>query len=544
MSISSEGWSVLVVDDETVDRMQVRRTVAKAALVTRLREAETIAEAREMLREEPPSCVIADMRLPDGEGLELVEEFPRLPFVVLTGHDDMKTARRALQAGAQDYLVKGQLTSEAILRSIRYAVERKHHQLAHQALAHRNRLASLGRVAASVAHEINNPIAFVATNLAVFREQNHAYLKLSAALRELAETQPELAEVLRSHPLPHPAPEVDGLLLESITGTERIVATVRQLGAFARGPTAGGAEEAPRALSLSDVAGAALRLTEKSARARASLITALDADLPTIVGRQSRLIQAVTNLIVNAMQAVPVGRADQNEIRVTTEQSRDEVRLIVEDSGPGFTDEGLQRALDPFFTTKAQDEGTGLGLAIVYESVRLHDGEVELENRPSGGARVTLRIPKNTGLDPIESTRPPPAVAPDDDHLRILLVDDEPAIRRAYQRMLRPHEVVGESGEGALERLLGKADAAFDLILCDLMMPGVDGRALYEALEDRRPSMIPRIVFLTGGVFDDYVRKFIESIPNRVLLKPVSREQLLAAADTAIRRRQAERTKS
>ncbi|MBO6940210.1 MAG: response regulator [Deltaproteobacteria bacterium] len=525
-------WRVVIIDDELVDRKDFRRAASKTALVTCLGEAETIAEARTLLAQHTPDCVIVDMRLPDGEGLELVPEYPQLPFIVLTVHDDRETARRSLQSGAQDYLVKGQLSPEGIERSIRYAVERKAHHLMREKLAHQDRLASLGSLATSVAHEINNPIAFISANLTVLREQSSAYRAILEELESLASTVPELRDLLDRLTVPVAHDQLDRILRDCAMGTERIVSIVRQLGSYARGPEAA---ENPQEVSLTEVATWAMTLTRRTIEARARLNTELDPNLPPFVGRAGRLAQVVTNLLMNASQALETGDPNTQEVYLRTWRDGEQLCLSVEDSGSGFTSASLERAFEPFYTTKARGEGTGLGLAVARDIVRAHQGALELANRAEGGARVTLRIPQDTGL---RLTRRPPSRAstPSPGLYRILLIDDEESICRAYQRMLRPHQVVWVGPEGALSTL-ADPEVDFDLILCDLMMPGMNGVEVYERVRILRPGLLSRIVFLTGGVFTEPVRAFLDTVPNRVLSKPATKDDILEAVALNLQQR-------
>ena len=141
-----------------------------------------------------------------------------------------------------------------------------------------------------------------------------------------------------------------------------------------------------------------------------------------------------------------------------------------------------------------------------------------------------VRLPLTTAhIARQESSHPLAIEPPSDRPFRILVVDDERSIRRAYERLLRPHEVVGEDGEGALARLQG-GDTAFDLILCDLMMPGVDGIAVYGALGKIAPDLRDRLIFSTGGAFREEVHAWLERTPVTVLPKPTSRDEILAIA--------------
>ena len=531
---SGDEWQVLLVDDDSVDRQAVRRAVRSTATPIVLYEAETLLEAREVLSTAMPDCVLVDMQLPDGEGLELVGAWPNVPFIVLTGYDDLAVTRRALQSGAQDYLIKGQFDAERIERSIRYAVERKLHEATRQSLAHQDRLASLGRLAASVAHEINNPTAFVAANLIVLREHAERTKVFHHRLTVLAQEYPPLAEVLAQYAPELGPDDLEALVRESVMGVERIVNIVRQLGSFARRPDE---DEPLQDVSLTEVASWACMLIQNRIRNRATLIKELDTTLQKFVGRPGRLAQVATNLVVNAAQALPDGLPDKNMIWVRTRDEGGFVSLTVEDTGSGFSAKVKRRAFEPFFTTKPQGEGTGLGLAIASDIVRAHGGEIVLEDRVGGGARVTVRIPKVTTLTLPKKRLPSEAPESEAKPLRILLVDDEAPIRRAYRRMLKPHEVVAEEAGAALERLIEDGDTRFDLILCDLMMPGIDGMSFYEHVVDVRPELADRIVFCTGGAFEDRMRDFLESVPNRVLEKPASKDSIIETARAVLRDR-------
>lgn len=486
---------------------------------------DTLLEAGEVLKTARPSCVLVSAQLPDGDGLALIGEWPDMPFIVIGAEGGAPLARKSLEAGAQDYLEAGELAPEILVRAIRYATERKLHEQGLRRIEHEDRLSSLGRLAASVAHDVNNPASFVAANLSVLAGHVDIWESLVAALHA-RRAEPAIAELLASHELPPPG-ETTSLVQESRVGVERVVAIVRQLGSFARAPN----EQEPfRPTSLNDVVEWACLLTRSQIQPHGRLELSLAPDLPQITARPGRLAQAVTNLLVNAGHALQSSEGEgEGVVHVLTEQTEEGVRLVVEDSGPGFEPSVLRRVFEPFFTTKGQ-EGTGLGLSIANEIVRAHEGSMEVGNRPDGrGARIALALPfMSEEVAREESMRPPP-VADDDRRLRILVIDDERAIRRAYERMLRPHEVVGEDGADALERLRG-GDRAFDMILCDLMMPEVDGIAVHTAVGEMAAGLLGRFVFTTGGAFTERVQDFLERTPNPVLAKPTSRDQILAVA--------------
>jgi CheY-like chemotaxis protein len=177
------------------------------------------------------------------------------------------------------------------------------------------------------------------------------------------------------------------------------------------------------------------------------------------------------------------------------------------------------RIFDPFFTTKAAGVGTGLGLSICQRIVTGLGGEIESESEEGAGTLVRVALPIAQERDVstpriIEQQAEPARRA-----LRVLVVDDEPAICRMLERVLRPHQVVAEvSALPALERLRRRED--YDVLLCDLVMPGMSGVEFFQALRALRPELAPRIVFMTGGTSSPDLEEFLRSVDNRRVLKP------------------------
>ncbi len=243
---------------------------------------------------------------------------------------------------------------------IRDRTEERHRE---RLLQQRQRLESVGVLAAGVAHEVNNPLAFVRANLAHLEQ-------LAAQLPKLAgaggrESAPELLEM-------------GDVVAESVQGLDRIARIVEGLLRFARPPV-----EELQPVSLSHVAEHALRFAALHRGAPLRVETALAPDLPPIEGSEDRLVQVVLNLLLNARQALS-GRSD-GWIRVETSAEGESVVLRVRDNGPGVPTAIRERIFDPFFTTRGPGEGTGLGLAIAYDIVREHAGSLELEAQQAGG---------------------------------------------------------------------------------------------------------------------------------------------------------------
>lgn len=227
------------------------------------------------------------------------------------------------------------------------------------------KLATVGKLAASVMHEINNPLAFVRSNLEFLRGE-----VLAQQLPE--ETRRELEEVLD----------------ETRTGVERIRQIVSDLKGFSRMD-----EEEPGECSLADVVTDAARLAGLRLKHVAMLKVEMPEQLPEVYATRRRLAQVILNLLVNAGDALEGARVQGGEVRVTGLVEQGRVVLRVEDNGPGFPPEVLPRLFEAFFTTKEPDKGTGLGLAISRELVERFGGTLRAENRPEGGARLSLELP-------------------------------------------------------------------------------------------------------------------------------------------------------
>lgn len=347
------------------------------------------------------------------------------------------------------------------------------------------RLAAIGELAAGVAHEINNPLQFLSTNLAVMEES------VSDAHQEL--------------------------LRDAKEGVRRIASIVRALVPFSRIATGG-----PKPVDINDVVRWALRITENEIRHHAELVTKLEATA-SFLGHEEQLGQLVTNLLINAMNAIQAGSSSKNRIVVSTRSSAQTIRLEVADSGVGIPADQLEQIFEPFYTTRR--DGTGLGLALSAEIARAHAGTISVEASNLGGACFVVEFPLPE--EPVRAAKTPTEKPAPQVRARILLIDDEPGILRAYARMLsRDLDVVtAGSGRGALDRIAG--DKRFDAVVCDLMMPIMDGPAFYTQLKAVAPELVRLVVFCSGGAFTAEARAFIKDADVPVVSKSIDRNDLL-----------------
>jgi signal transduction histidine kinase len=351
------------------------------------------------------------------------------------------------------------------------------------------KLAVIGQFAAGVAHEVNNPAAVVNANL-----------------RYLLDVEADaLSDDGRS------------ALDDSLKSVQRIAAIVRQL--LDAGRLAAAAEK-PHPVDLSAVVDEAMLAASARYGKRARATNRVPAGLHALA-QDGVVVQVLSNLVVNATQAISETRRD-GRIVIDAGRDGDRVRVTVEDNGTGIDPQTLRRVFEPFFTTKPAGSGTGLGLALSRGLVGGLGGDLRLESKPGAGTRAILELP---AADAPAAAPAGATVTPLRRRLRLLVVDDEPAVRASLRRVLETRyavEVAGDVDEGlrALRR------ERFDVVLCNVGMPDGGGERLYRTLKDSAPELADRVVFLTGGAADERSGRFLQEQRRPVLYKPLDVEQL------------------
>jgi signal transduction histidine kinase len=542
--MSTRPVHILLVEGDEVDRAAVRRALRRQGtapgVTIELIEAVDLHAARLVILARELDCALVDYRLPDGTALSLIQELAqqpsrRLPIVILTGLDDEEIAIEALRHGAQDYIRKTELDGQALWRAIRYAIERVRVTELEQRLLHADRLSAIGQLAASVAHEVNNPAGYVLGNLELLDDYLQVPRAAIAAIRELAQRSsdaamaPAVAAILARHDIDHVLGECRQMISAGLLGIERIRSMVQNLRVFSR------VEQGEiEMVALPDVVRAACKLVRAEIRPRASLELRLD-PVSEIAADRGQLIQVFTNLLMNAAQAIPPGESPAHRIEVTTRAEDGALRVEIRDTGCGMSPAVRARIFEPFFTTKSREEGTGLGLPLCLDIVRQHRGDIEVQSWEGIGTRVTVILPADTGMAVSAPRWQQPAVELATRRARILIIDDELELLRAYQRLLSPYHdvVVADSGTRGMEIL--SRDDRFDVIVCDLMMPGVDGVGVYQYLEQERAPLCARLLFWSGGAFTERARTFLARYNPPCLDKPVSRATLLDAVQRIVR---------
>ncbi|RYZ08246.1 MAG: PAS domain S-box protein [Myxococcales bacterium] len=425
----------------------------------------------------------------------------RIRKLLQTGGLDERAEYRSIDERGEEHTVEISSIpieyqgSPALLAFARDVTERKRMELK---LLEADRLTALGVLSAGVAHEINNPLAYVLLNL--------EYLK-----RELPKAAGDPARI-------------EALIVrvqDACHGADRVASIVRDLRTFARGEETG-----RQPVSLEAVIEAAVNIAYPEIRLRARLERRYQT-VPAVDGNAGRLEQVFMNLLLNATQAFPTDSDEaDNLIRISLRSEGDKVVAEVADNGPGVPPELLGRIFDPFFTTKPVGVGTGLGLPICRGIVQTHGGEIHIDSRPGLGASFTVSLPasKHSPIVPRKSDRVSREVEGPRVRGRILIVDDESVVAHTLKVLLSgEHDlVIAQSAAEALEVLRQETAShqSYDAILCDLMMPGMTGMELFEVVRHEYPPLARRMVFMTGGVSMPRVQEFLESVPNPKFEKP------------------------
>jgi PAS domain S-box-containing protein len=377
-----------------------------------------------------------------------------------------------------------------------------------------DRMVSVGALAAGVAHEINNPLAYVMTNLDMVASRRLP--PLGARLRELGGEAATIGDELG---------RVGAMIDVAREGSQRMRDIVRDLRTFTRGA----GEEKRTAVDVRRVMDASINLAWNEIRHRARLVKEYG-DVPPVLATEARLGQVFLNILVNAAQALEVGDAAENVIRVRAARERDgQVVVQVSDTGPGIPPEILDRIFDPFFTTRPVGLGTGLGLWICQGIVTSLGGQITAESRPGEGATFRVVLPSATPVQQAATPEVPVGDrARDARRLELLVVDDEIAIGRTLAIALADEFEVATvtSGRAALAILAG--EPRFDVVLCDLMMPDVSGMDVHERIARERPELAKRFVFVTGGAFTERARRFVDEVGLPVIEKPFDLTKLPA----------------
>jgi signal transduction histidine kinase/CheY-like chemotaxis protein len=371
-------------------------------------------------------------------------------------------------------------------------------------LALASRLAAVGSLASGIAHEINNPLAWVTSNL-------------SFALEELKK--------LAGQGDDERVDEVSEALDDAQTGAARIAQIVNDLRTFAHAD-----HERLAPVSVKRVVEGALTMANNELKHRARVIRRLDS-APMVMANEARLGQAVVNLLLNAAWSAG-GHGRIPEVTVATATGVDgSAQIEITDNGQVIAADVLPHLFDPFFSVRVGGEGIGLGLAVTHSIVAGFGGAIDVESTPARG--TTFRIVLPMVSDDAKSPPPPSPTTVVVQRARVMVIDDERSILTAIERALSSvHEVLGFTDARTAINAISERHP--DVILCDLMMPDMNGADVWKHMEQVWPHLLPRVVLLTGGAFTREARDFLERCPAPVIDKPFTPKVLREAVDRVV----------
>ncbi len=407
-----------------------------------------------------------------------------------------------LTARAEPLATSSALRVEALMRDVteRKKLQDQARDLYHQ-LAQAEKLASLGQTMSGVAHELNNPLATIL-----------ACAERLAGRRLDEQTRRDLDAI-------HNA-------------AERAARIVRNLQTFARKR-----HTTRTTVDINQVVRETLALRAYEQRiANVVILEALAAGIPPVFADPHQLQQIVLNLVINAEQAMLSANGRGTLIlRSWQDLDRDAVMLEVSDNGPGVPDEVQSKIFDPFFTTKAVGQGTGLGLTVAYAIAQEHGGRISLQSTPGRGASFLLELPVSGSSVRLADPTPPPRAAPDVPRgTRVLVIEDEDALGDAVAAALADEGFTPDRASDGAQALEKVRERHYDVIVCDLKMPRVDGIAFFREVARTMPPIRRRLIFVTGDVAGTDAEQFLEDSGCRWVPKPFRLRDLVRAAREAL----------
>jgi len=422
---------VLVVDDESYNRRLFTRILAAEGYV--VETANSGDQALSMLEQAPCNVVVTDLKMPEMNGTELMkrvkEESPSTEIIVVTGHATEESAVEAVRAHAFDYLHKPLPNFSVLLESVRGAVEKQSrlHEIEHKSrnelmelnqqldlrnkeledsnnalknmqsqLLQQEKMAAIGQLAAGVAHEINNPIGFIHSNLGTlkryverivkYNDQCEGLIQLCSgedAVPEVTEKVKEVMNAKQEAKLDIIFDDLPNVITESQEGTERVRKIVADLKSFSR------VDDAKlQHADINEGLESTLGIVWNELKYKANLKKEYG-DIPQILCYPGQHNQVFLNLLVNAAQAIE----EKGEICIRTFAQAEQLCVEITDTGKGIPEEEISRLFEPFFTTKPVGQGTGLGLSIAYEIINKHGGTIEVKSKLGEGTAFTIRLP-------------------------------------------------------------------------------------------------------------------------------------------------------
>jgi two-component system cell cycle sensor histidine kinase/response regulator CckA len=514
----TEPIRVLHLEDSRADAKLVAATLADDGLECDITLVDTEPPFTEALRGGGFDLILSDHNLPGFDGIEalhLARTFcPDTPFISVSGAFGEETAAEIVRAGATDYVLKHRLfrLGRAVRRALAETDERKRRaraeaeaeHLADQ-LRHAQRLEAIGRLAGGVAHDFNNLLTVV-----------NGYCE----------------RLLRKLPADD---DLMPLVMPIYTAGQRGSELTRRLLAFSRHQVL-----APRVVSLNDIVSELRPMLKALVGERVAIVLDLDATTGLAYVDPAQMEQVIMNLATNARDAMSEGGTltiESRNVHVAAPQGAlspgDYVELAVRDTGHGVAENLLGHIFEPFFTTKERGHGTGLGLPTAYGIVTQSGGELCVESVPDGGTTMRVRLPLASGTPVSPVAQAPEADLPPGGSEHLLLVEDDASVRELVADFLTSagYDVAQAGDATEAEAACNAPGRRFDLLVSDVVLPGLDGPALAERLRKRIPGL--RALLISGYPGDAVVRPSAES-RTTFLAKPFSRAVLLGKVREAL----------
>ncbi|HVE59683.1 MAG TPA: ATP-binding protein [Pyrinomonadaceae bacterium] len=434
-----EKERILIVDDSVTVRKVFANTLSSQYICV---EAESYSEALEWLSKSEFVLVLADLIMPGLSGIELlrkiVEKYPDTAVIIVSGINQPQRALDAIRLGAFDYLIKPcdlgvlELTVERALERRNFMLSARQYKLDLEArnqelvrgkaqlqrlqaqIVQSEKMASLGQLAAGIAHELNNPVGFVYGNLDVLNQYFQDVVRLLDYYDEASlpdDMKLNIAALKSTLDYSHLRKDLASIIDDCQNGVKRICDIVQNLRIFSR------LDEAEfKKTDLHEGIESTIRLLSRYFSASKIKLTRDYDKLPLIEAYSGQLNQVWMNLLANAAQAVSSSGDGSGEVRITTRVEGETVSIAVSDNGCGIDREHLDRIFDPFYTTKPVGEGTGLGLSITFGIVERHGGKIAVKTALDEGSTFTVTLPISV-VHPINVVH---SVSPDVDILEIL----------------------------------------------------------------------------------------------------------------------------
>ncbi len=379
--------SILIVDDSKSVIYALKENLEKHFKVFTAYNAE---EGLFIVEEQSIDIIISDYMMPGMNGLQLLErvekKFPYIGKILLTAIDDIDGVVEAVNSGCVDKLLRKPWKDDILLPTIKNTLIVREKRMLEDQLAQSAKLASLGEMVAGIAHEINNPLSFVYSNVANLKKFTTKIIQIIDSLDELnADNQvmSEIKEITDNAKFSYMKTRIPEILERSQIGLDRMKKIIADLKSFSRLDS-----HEPENLDINNAIESTLNIILHEHKNRIEIVKEFSG-LPVVRCYAGKINQVFMNLLINACHAIK----EKGRITIRTKESEEFVIVEIEDTGEGISARVLDRMFEPFFTTKPKGKGTGLGLSVSYGIIQQHNGLLAAESQVGKGTKFTVKIP-------------------------------------------------------------------------------------------------------------------------------------------------------